>query len=401
MDIISTFPGLTGFYVLTRQGELGFYNETGEMEMDTALSKTFADYNKKFLTAYAQDTEKSDVRIGIIFHTKETRPWGGSTFALETGTLRNLYPISGSKSDDALTAFQKKNQEQSIFRAMELLLEYKNEHSHHNMSYCPVLFDRNSRLKHYRHIDGLESNDIETPVLEVLNLAAFLPTEKRTGPAIMNLKKSIYNNAIRKDKRDSVLSVIEGRDYTSDTMAVDDPYKEERAKRHGGLTIPIWKDEDIRAWMNQYWGEITSESLRPWIVNPYQFVMPDNLRKFSRFKGIALDGLTEIAEHSPIFQAPVGSRLLERDTNDDWNLYLLNGTIELEAGDGATKQIEAMAEAARAPISFLKPRKYAVRAITEVKFLFINDDFINKFPVQAKTREEDKHNVELPDFMKR
>lgn len=401
MDIIETFPGLTGFYVLSRQGELGFYNEAGEMEIDIAHSKTFSDYNKKFLAAYAQDTEKPDVRIGIIFQTQNDRPWGSSTFTLETETLRSLYPISGGKGGDPLTTFQKKNHEQSIFRAMELLLEYKGELSHHNMSYCPVLFDRNSRLKHYGHIDCLQANDAETPVLEVLNLTAFLPTEKRTGPAIMNLKKSIYNNAIRKDKRDSVLSVIEGRDYTSDTSAVDDPYKEERAKRHGGLTIPIWKDEDIRTWMKQYWGEITSESLRPWIVNPYQFVMPDNLRKFSRFNGIALDGLTEIAEHSPIFQAPVGSRLLERDTNDDWNLYLLNGTIELEASDGVTKQIEAMAETARAPISFLKPRKYAVRAITEVKFLFINNDFVGKFPVTAETKDDDKNSIDLPDFFKR
>jgi hypothetical protein len=402
VDIIKTFPDLTGFYILTREGELGFYNEAGEMEMDAAHSKTFADYNKKFLAAYAQDTEKPDVRIGLIFHTKEDRPWGGGTFALETGTLRNLYPVTASKVDDALTTFQKKNQEQSIFRAVELLLEYKSEHSHHNMSYCPVLFDRNSRLKHYSHIECLQLNDAETPVLEVLNLAAFLPTEKRTGPAIMKLKKSIYNNAIRKDKRDSLLSVIEGRDYKSDSSAIDDPYKEERARRYDGIAIPVWEAGDIRAWMKQHWGEITGESLGPWLVKPYQFVMPDNLKSFTRFRGIDLEGLTEIAENSPIFQAPVGARLLDRDTNDNWNLYLLDGTIEMEAGDGATKQIDGRTEQSSAPISFLKPRMYAVRAITDVKFLFINDDFVSKFPVVTETEEDaDRNSIDLPDFFKR
>jgi hypothetical protein len=401
VDLIKTFPGLTGFYVLSRQGELGFYNEAGQMEMDTAHSKTFADYNKKFLAAYAQDTEKPDVRIGIIFHTQQDRPWGSSTFALETETLRRLYPITGSKGGDPLTTFQKKNQEKSIFRAMELLLEYKSEHSHNNMSYCPVLFNRNSRLKHYSHIDGLESNDVETPVLEVLNLAAFIPTEKRNGPAIMNLKKSIYDNAIRKDKRGSGLSVIADRDYKTDTSAVDDPYEAKRAKRYDGIAIPVWKDEDIRAWMKQHWGEITGDSLGPWLVKPYQFVMPDNLKSFTRFRGIALDGLNEIAENSPVFQATVGAQLLERGTNDNWNLYLLSGTLELEAGDGATKQINGSTEQACAPISFLKPRMYAVRAITDVKFLFINDDFVSKFPVQAEPKEEDKDSVDLPSFFKR
>jgi hypothetical protein len=70
--------------------------------------------------------------------------------------------------------------------------------------------------------------------------------------------------------------------------------------------------------------------------------------------------------------------LLERGTNDSWNLYLVDGTVELVAADGVPKTIEGGTPTARNPISCLKPRMYTVSALTRVAFLWIDDRLIEE-----------------------
>ena len=403
MNIIQTFPNLAGFYVLTGEGELGYYERDGTFSVDAALTKSFKNYNKQFIQAYLEDTERPGARVAIIYQVAEKRPWGKDTFVLETNLVRSLYPVTGAKPDDKLTAFQKKNREKSIYRGMELLLEYKDEQANNKISFSPVLFDRGSQLDQFREIHQAAGAGAtaDTPVLELLNLIAFIPRDQRRSPAILNLKRAIYGNVIQKDKRHDGFSVMAHQKFDPDKSLVDDPYMTERVKNYSGIAIPVWEEGDIKDWMKQHWGNAVCDSLGPWLVKPYQFPMADNLKAFSRFRGLTLDSLTEIAENSPIFKAPAGSALLGRNTNDNWNLYLLEGRIELEAADGATENIDGGTKQAEAPISFLKPRKYAVRSMSEVKFLFINDDFVSKFPVTTENTNTDDHNIDLPDFFKR
>jgi hypothetical protein len=79
-----------------------------------------------------------------------------------------------------------------------------------------------------------------------------------------------------------------------------------------------------------------------------------------------------------IYKVPPGTQLLERGTNDSWNLYLIEGTVELVAADGMPKAIEGGTPTASNPISCLKPRMYTVSALTRVAFLWIDDKLIDE-----------------------
>jgi hypothetical protein len=70
--------------------------------------------------------------------------------------------------------------------------------------------------------------------------------------------------------------------------------------------------------------------------------------------------------------------LLERGTNDSWNLYLIDGTVEMVAADGMPKTIDGGTPTASNPISCLKPRMYTVSALTRVAFLWIDDKLIDE-----------------------
>jgi hypothetical protein len=124
MATIKSFSGLTGFYVLTSDGQLGAYDPDGEFVVDAKLTRAFADYNRRFLMTYLQSPEKGNFRLAIIHRTQEKRPWGSETLLLEKTIVRRLYPMTGTTELD-LTVFQKKNREKSIYRGMEIFLEYK------------------------------------------------------------------------------------------------------------------------------------------------------------------------------------------------------------------------------------------------------------------------------------
>ncbi len=58
---------------------------------------------------------------------------------------------------------------------------------------------------------------------------------------------------------------------------------------------------------------------------------------------------------------------------DQWNMYLLEGTLMLTAEDGQAATVVGGSPQAAAPIAFLKPRKYKVASLTKVSFLWVHD----------------------------
>jgi hypothetical protein len=102
------------------------------------------------------------------------------------------------------------------------------------------------------------------------------------------------------------------------------------------------------------------------------------LKIFTRFRDLDHARLEALAERCLIYKVPPGTRLLERGTNDSWNLYLIDGTVELVAADGMPKTIEGGTPTASNPISCLKPRMYTVSALTRVAFLWIDDKLIEE-----------------------
>jgi hypothetical protein len=102
------------------------------------------------------------------------------------------------------------------------------------------------------------------------------------------------------------------------------------------------------------------------------------LKMFARFRSLDHEKLELLAKQCLVYKVPPGTQLLERGTSDTWNLYLVDGSVQLTAADGGSKNIEAGTPTASNPISCLKPRMYTVSALTRVAFLWIDDKLIDE-----------------------
>ena len=382
METIETFPGLSGFYVLTSDGELGTYGQDGKFVVDAKLTGAFADYNRRFLMTYLQNPAKGSFRLAIIHRTQEKRPWGSDTLLLEKNIVRRLYPMTGTTEVD-LTVFQKKNREKSIYRGMEMFLEYKDSATPDLPVYCPVLYSRGVTLDCYAEIldRPVTPEDRQTAVVEVLNLLAGIPMGKRDSAEVVVLKEKIYQSSVKKGMRKSAgFTLIE--DIRRNAAADDDvadPYADvdKRAERQVNLES-----------VNQAAGNANDSALirglGSSLVGRPEPVDSQVLRMFIRFRSLDHARLEALAEKCLLYKVPAGTQLLERGTNDTWNLYLVDGGVKLMAADGVSKTIEGGTPAASNPVSFLKPRMYTVSTLTRVAFLWIDDRLIDEIAA-AKT----------------
>jgi hypothetical protein len=383
MSTIETLPGLVGFCTLTPEGQLGFYDQDKKFVLDAKLTKTFFDYNRRYLMAYLQNPAQGNFRLAIIHRTQEKRPWGSDTLLLEKHIVRRLYPVNGMTTAKDLTTFQKKNQEQSIFRGMELFLDYKDDSNPGMPVFCPVLFDRNATLNDYASIldRPITSADRETPVVEVLNLLAAIPMGRRDANEITILKDKIYQGAVKKGMRKpSAFTLID--DIRGDTQTVGETAGDDH---YDGVDKRVERKVTLDSGGAGGKGAATSLDVNALIKNIAMSLVgqpepadPTALKIFTRFHDLDYDKLEAIAAQSLIYKVPPGTQLLERGTSDSLNLYLLDGTVKLVAADGVEKFVEGGTATASNPVSFLKPRMYTVSAFTRVAFLWIDDKLINE-----------------------
>jgi len=381
MATIKSFPGLTGFYVLTSDGQLGAYDPDGEFVVDAKLTRAFADYNRRFLMTYLQSPEKGNFRLAIIHRTQEKRPWGSETLLLEKNIVRRLYPMTGTTELD-LTVFQKKNREKSIYRGMEIFLEYKDASTPDLPVYCPVLYDRGMTLDCYAgNLDRpVTPADRETPVVEILNLLAGIPVGRRYTPEIGILKEMIYQGIVKKGMRKSaeftLIEDIRRNAVAATDKTADDPYADVDKRAERQVTLDS-KAGDPDASRNASDNALL-RSIGSALVGRPEPAEPGTLKIFTRFREMDHARLEVLAGKCMIYKVPPGTRLLERGTKDSWNLYLIDGTVELVAADGMPKTIEGGTPTASNPISCLKPRMYTVSALTRVAFLWIDDKLIDE-----------------------
>ena len=381
MATIKSFPGLIGFYVLTSDGQLGTYDQDGEFVVDAKLTRAFADYNRRFLMTYLQSPEKGNFRLAIIHRTQEKRPWGSETLLLEKNIVRRLYPMTGTTELD-LTVFQKKNREKSIYRGMEIFLEYKDASTPDLPVYCPVLYDRGMTLDCYAgNLDRpVTPADRETPVVEILNLLAGIPMGKRYTPEIGILKEKIYQGIVKKGMRKSaeftLIEDIRRNAVAATDNAAADPYADVDKRSERQVTLDSKAgDADVLHNAND---NALIRNIGSTLVGRPEPAEPGTLKIFTRFRELDHAKLEALAGRCLIYKVPPGTRLLERGTNDSWNLYLVDGTVELVAADGMPKTIEGGTPTASNPISCLKPRMYTVSALTRVAFLWIDDKLIDE-----------------------
>ena len=379
MSTITTFPSLAGMYVLMPDGQLGVYDQNMKFVVDSKLTKAFSEYNLSFLMSYHQNPEQGNFRLGLIHRTREKRPWGTDTLLLEKHVVRRLYPLSGTTASSDLTTFQKKNREMSIYRGMELFLEYKDTSTPELPVYCPVLYDRITALNSYAAIldRTVTSDDRETAVVEVVNLLAAIPMAKRFSSDISNLRERIYRGIVKKNMRKSsgytLIDDIRRNAKTRKTDKIKDPYGnvDKRADRQVTLdTLTTVENRNsghaVSSSIHKLIGESSDKRTVP--------AEPLMLAKFSKFSRLDHNKLEKLAARSLLFTVPPGTKLLERGTTDTWNLYLLEGTLQLTAADGGIKYIEADTENAQSPVASLKPRMYTVSALTRASFIWIDDN---------------------------
>lgn len=375
---------LSGFYTLNAQGELAFHDEHGQLVVDSALTNVFRSHNQRFLQTYLKDPstqgDASALRLAVICRLPMKTQWDSETLILETSVLRSLYSMKDSKPDTALTEFQKRSQKQSVFRGMELLLEFRKEGAPELPIFCPVLFDRGTSLGDYPSLPewaGLQDAS-QVRVVEVLNLVATIPAPHRTNAGVLRLLRTIHDRVVRKDvRRPTGLTLVDKTYGTSGVRGTS--YA--RGLNTGATALRV------------------AEPAKPFPVSPIadiarldrdvahaecsvgrmvsRRVEPAALRTFPRFSNFLPDDLAMLAGASRLYAASAGTELLQRGATDNGTFYLIEGKIRLEAPDGKIQSIAGGTPAAQQPIANLKPRKYSVVAETSVTFLWIPDALLN------------------------
>lgn len=363
-EVLTEIPA--GLYVLSANGELAVSDAQHRLHVDPALTKAFTEYNRDFLRAYLREPHAGDRRVAILYDAPEPRSWGRLTLSLEDFLVRDLYPVGGP--GNKLTAFQQKNREKSVYRGMELMLEYRDNGA---PAYCPVLFNGHvtlaARASALGREPGAEERDIAA--IDVLNLIATLPHARRTSSAVLALADRLHRTLIRKDVRGAREFDLQAARHESDKSGpAEDAYadiaRDKRLQR--AITLPAVDARRLH-------DTDRLESIERWLRIPHRAVDAGRLREFAQFRALDEARLAELGSRSLVYTAPIGTQLLERNLSDAWNFYLLEGSILLTPADGQTLRVDSGSEQATHPIAFLKPRIYRVDTLTPVSFLWVHD----------------------------
>lgn len=368
---IQTLSNVVGLYAVTEDGVLGVYGQGKEFIPDRELTEALGAQLRQLLASHRADPHDDKHRLGVIYRASEKRPWGSDTFLIEKSVVREVYPVSGPPTRE-LTAFQKKNREKSIYRALELLIEYRYERLPDEPVYCPLLFDGGTFLQNYQpETEGGPGAPI--PVIEVLNLMPMIPLGHRKEPAVAKLMSRMHELIVHKDMRRAGVFTLTERDYVARDQAPSTAEFFDADKRHEReqtLAVGI-RERLLTAQQMQQVDRF--DQVEQWLERPHRPADAALLRTFTQFRDLDNDRLALLAEKALIYTAPGGARLLNIGMKDAWNMYLLEGTVTLEAADGGTLLVTGGGEKAASPVSFLKPRKYTVTSVTSVSFLWIHD----------------------------
>jgi len=365
---IELLKNLHGLYVLTPDGELGVFDSTQAFQAHTEITAALQPHCRQLLTSHVNARGEPPARLGIIYPTRESRPWKSETLLLEQRVVRQLYPVGGVNAP--LTAFQKKNQEQSFYRAIESLIGFRATESDAPI-FCPVLFDRGRTLDMYLPLLGRaeKAGDAETPVIEVLNLVTDLSFSQRETPALQHIEQHLRRSLRQRERHRGLSFTLLDRVRDQDiTDTAPGAYQfDARAERAITLSAEMLKPLHTTQ---------RFDGIECWLEAPARPVQSLDLRRFLHFRDLNEPCLAALAEHNLVYSAPSGTTLLHVDMRDQWNMLLLEGAVALDAADGQSLVVEGGTPSATAPVAFLKPRKYKVTTLGKVSFLWIHDDLL-------------------------
>lgn len=343
-------PGIEGFYLLTPGGELGRYRSDGELALETGLSASVADKIHLLLKQYRSGDES--VRIALVVPRVPDQSWRSASMVFSDRGLREFYRTS-TDHDAPLTSFQKRNRVKSVFQGMEVVLDAKEVTQPPYPRACPVLFvpEVDASILGQRY--NLDSVD-PAIVLEVVDLMAPLGPEDRRHGALARMVMEMQRTRIAPEMRSGpelVLAATTGA--SGERPAASEPAQ----KKSPWEDLPERQDTCFNA------GDPVTYWLLAWFA-PFN-ELNDLQRQF-------------IARGHTITKKPAGTILIERGSLEDISIYLIEGTIELEAFDGKTMDIVGGTKHAHLPISQLRPHAYTVRAATDVTIILVSQRMVRE-----------------------
>ena len=101
------------------------------------------------------------------------------------------------------------------------------------------------------------------------------------------------------------------------------------------------------------------------------------LRRFDRLEGLDERLLNELAACSELRHAARGACLMTLGSTDPRHLFLVEGELLLEAADGATHNVRHTDDAAKGPVSRLRPSRYRVTTVSEVQYLLVDQQLLD------------------------
>jgi HD-like signal output (HDOD) protein len=125
----------------------------------------------------------------------------------------------------------------------------------------------------------------------------------------------------------------------------------------------------------------------------------DALRRLDRLTGLNDRQLDALSDRADMRQAPRGACLLPMGSTDARQLFLLDGEIELVAGDGARHRVRSANDVVQGPLSCLRPSRYRVTALSDVSYLLVEQsllDELDREPSGEKVEIEEVYLVSEP-----
>ncbi|MHB8550317.1 MAG: hypothetical protein ACYDB8_05015 [Acidiferrobacterales bacterium] len=379
-DLLQTLRGIADFGLLTAQGELSLPGKAGGGTMQQVPAGKPGKHAQEFLRSYLRHPDRPGWRLAVIHPSADPAARDHMILCFETEMIRQLYPAA-NRAAGTLTAFQQKSRRTDVVHGIALLLSQHPDVAPETFLYCPVLFDRHTTLAHYCDASGPTATAglSDTPVIEVLNIAAPLALNQRANPEILALRTRLQRS----------LPIPDGLD-TPDFHILDSLPQAQQADPSGdaeyfgvdkrtdrGLTLPERALQQLHLTHRQ-------PLVERWLELPHRPVSAARLQEFMHFRDLGPADLEVLAARAFVYTAEPGSTLLDLGMTDPWNMYLLEGTVLLTAADGAGYPVTGGSNTASSPVAFLKPRKYAVAALTKVSFLWIHDEVLRVLHAGAR-----------------
>lgn len=339
-------PGIEGFYFLTPAGELGRYQSDGRFLSEKDLTSGLADKISVLLRAYR---EGGSVAIALVTPAVAEQLWRSASLVFSDNAMHE-YCKTSTDPEAPLTAFEKRNKTKSIFQGMELLLDARELSDPPYPRCCPVLFPPEVGADVLSARYGLPIDDPHT-VLEVLDLMAPLTPDKKRHPYLARMVMEMQRTRIAPEMRSEPELVL--------------------AAGQGAAAQPSRSPEPDEA--------------GPWTTGaPDREVSYDDgdpvtyrlLGHFSPFNELNDLQRQFVARGQRITKVRAGATLIERGSLEDLSVYLIEGTLRLEAFDDKRIEIVGGTRRASLPVSQLRPHAYTVKAATDATVILMSQKMI-------------------------